>query len=85
MESQRDRVVVIGCGLSGLLIARNLSQQGVQVVILEASDRVGGRVLSENLSVPDSYPSTTTTIDLVFIPFLFFLFLHTTDPFYSFN
>lgn len=37
-------VVVVGAGVSGLSAARLLAQQGKRVVVLEARDRVGGRV-----------------------------------------
>ncbi len=37
-------VVVIGAGLSGLTTAHRLTRAGAEVVVLEASDRVGGRV-----------------------------------------
>ena len=38
------RVVVIGSGLSGLAAARELQRNGANVVVLEARDRVGGRI-----------------------------------------
>jgi len=38
------RVIVIGSGLSGLAAARELQRNGVDAVVLEARDRVGGRV-----------------------------------------
>ena len=37
-------VIVIGAGLSGLHAAKILSQQGKNVLILEAKERIGGRV-----------------------------------------
>lgn len=39
-----DRVLIIGGGLSGLLIQHRLRQRGVQATVLEASARLGGRI-----------------------------------------
>ena len=43
------RVVVVGAGLAGLMAAWQLTQRGCEVVVLEARDRVGGRVWSQEL------------------------------------
>jgi monoamine oxidase len=43
------RVVVIGAGFAGLLAARRVAQAGHEVVVLEARNRVGGRVWSHEL------------------------------------
>jgi len=42
-------VLVIGAGLAGLTCARRLHERGVDVQVLEASDRVGGRVRTETV------------------------------------
>jgi monoamine oxidase len=43
-------VVVVGAGLAGLTAARELSGAGLDVRVLEARDRVGGRTLSEPIA-----------------------------------
>ncbi|WP_328779826.1 protoporphyrinogen oxidase [Streptomyces canus] len=40
-----SRVVVIGAGIAGLAAAHRLSQRGARVTVLEASARVGGKLL----------------------------------------
>ncbi len=42
-------VLVVGAGLAGLTAARNLVAAGYSVLVLEARDRVGGRMVNEDI------------------------------------
>ena len=42
--AERQDVIILGAGLSGLYSAMLLEEQGFNVILLEASDHVGGRV-----------------------------------------
>ena len=46
-SSSSSDVIIIGAGLSGLYAATILQDEGYRVRVLEADNRVGGRVLSE--------------------------------------
>ncbi|GAA2625804.1 flavin monoamine oxidase family protein [Actinomadura fulvescens] len=50
-DTTRTQVVVIGAGFSGLAAAQDLVDHGINVLVLEARDRVGGRTL--NVTLPD--------------------------------
>ncbi|BBZ78206.1 putative flavin-containing monoamine oxidase AofH [Mycolicibacterium anyangense] len=48
--SRRDAdVVIVGAGLSGMIAARTVLAAGLQPLVLEADERVGGRILTEEV------------------------------------
>src|SRR5262249_34702730 len=46
MGNRKVDVIVIGAGAAGLAAARELSQAGLTAVVIEARDRIGGRVFT---------------------------------------
>jgi NAD(P)H-nitrite reductase large subunit len=57
-HAAKTRVGVIGGGLSGLTAAIELEKLGYAVTVLEADDRVGGKILS--IALDDNYGSPVT-------------------------
>src|SRR5688500_9401969 len=43
-------VVIVGAGLAGLTAARDIQAQGASAIVLEARERVGGRLLNEDIA-----------------------------------
>ena len=46
--AQARRVVVVGAGIAGIAAARELTQNGLDVVVLESRDRIGGRIWTDH-------------------------------------
>jgi monoamine oxidase len=46
-DAREVDVAIVGAGLAGLTAARDLTAAGASVAVIEARDRVGGRVLNE--------------------------------------
>ena len=75
MAAELRDVVVVGAGLAGLRCARELGRAGLDVLVLEASDGVGGRVRTDRLDgfrldrgfqvLNDGYPEARAALDLV--------------------
>jgi len=47
LDKKDFKIYIVGAGVSGLVAAQVLENQGYQPVILEASDRAGGRVKTD--------------------------------------
>jgi protoporphyrinogen/coproporphyrinogen III oxidase len=69
--SERDRVVVIGGGISGLTCAHRLQRQGVDVTLLESSHHAGGLIGSVETDGflfergPQSFQGTAALLELI--------------------
>lgn len=73
-DSRHAKVIVIGAGLAGLAAADRLTQRGVSSLVLEGSDRIGGRTYGWRWDPADRdidlggtwlLPSFTTTLRLL--------------------
>ena len=43
-SARKQRVLIVGAGIAGLAAAQTLMRQGHEVLVLEARDRIGGRI-----------------------------------------
>src|SRR5882724_10463560 len=59
--------VVIGAGVAGLAAARLLASAGQRVAILEARDRVGGRIFTQRATVAGSRDTLAIELGAEFI------------------
>ena len=46
-ESQHNQVIIVGAGIAGLGAAKELHDSGYSVTVLEASERIGGRIYTD--------------------------------------
>ncbi len=80
--SARHDVVVVGAGLAGLACALRLTRHGLDVVVLEAGDAVGGRVRTDHVDgftldrgfqvLNTGYPELPRVLDLPALDLRFF-------------
>ena len=48
-QTRRVDVAIVGAGFAGLAACQELTESGLEAVVLEARDRVGGRVLNHDI------------------------------------
>ncbi len=73
MPPQQPDVILVGAGLAGLACARDLAGRGLRPLVLEASSRVGGRIVTDTIDgfridrgfqvLLTSYPEARRTFD----------------------
>lgn len=74
MPRKAPMVIIVGAGLAGLTCAAKLADEGVPFLIVEASDRVGGRATSDRFesyildrgfqALITGYPAAKTVLNL---------------------
>jgi phytoene dehydrogenase-like protein len=79
---QRSDVVVVGGGAAGLAAARTLAAAGTEVTLLEASGRLGGRIVTDKVDgflldrgfqvVNTAYPALPDFVDLAGLDLRYF-------------
>lgn len=57
-------VIIAGGGLSGLCVAHSLSVHNIPYMLLEARDRLGGRILSTQVDTEKSHAHAAGAVDL---------------------
>lgn len=49
MSSKEHKVLVVGAGLTGSVLARELSDKGIKVDVIDARSHVGGNCYTHNV------------------------------------
>jgi monoamine oxidase len=49
MTNETYDVVIVGAGMAGLTAARALAEAGLRVLVVEAQERIGGRILTQHV------------------------------------
>ena len=67
MNAAKYDVLVVGAGAAGLAAGRVLADAGRRVAILEARDRVGGRIFTHRVAAEDAGPPVPVELGAEFI------------------
>lgn len=43
-KKNKEKIIIIGAGIAGLTAGKTLQNQGFEVILLEARNRIGGRL-----------------------------------------
>lgn len=83
MKNEEYKIHIVGAGVSGLIAAKVLENHGFHPVIIDASDRVGGRVKTDTLEgyqldhgfqvLLTAYPAAQKYLDLKALELQYFL------------
>jgi monoamine oxidase len=60
-------ILILGAGVAGLAAGRLLAESGMRVAIVEARDRVGGRIATKHVSVPGTVNSVPVELGAEFV------------------
>jgi monoamine oxidase len=60
-------IVIIGAGVAGLAAARVLAESGTRVALVEARDRIGGRIFTAHASLPKTRETVQIELGAEFI------------------
>jgi monoamine oxidase len=60
-------ILVLGAGVAGLVAARELAQRGARVAVVEARDRIGGRIWTRYVPAPDGAGSIAVELGAEFV------------------
>jgi len=60
-------ILILGAGVAGLAAGRRLAESGRQVAIVEARDRIGGRIATEHVSIAGALNSVPIELGAEFV------------------
>jgi phytoene dehydrogenase-like protein len=60
-------ILILGAGVAGLAAGRRLAESGRQVAIVEARDRIGGRIATEHVSMAGALNSVPVELGAEFV------------------